>query len=95
MPATALAACISTASTFIHQSAAEAKLTPGTVFYLYTPFTGNTLNTVLRKLHNVSKERIITICTLGPCTLDVAEEPWLTATSYPDPDQITTFRSNP
>jgi hypothetical protein len=79
--------------TFIHQNASEANLAGGTVFYLYTPFTGNTLNTVLRKLHDVSKERIITICTLGPCTLDAASEPWLTATSGPDPNLVTTFRS--
>lgn len=78
---------------FVHKNASEANLSGGTVFYLYTPFTGNTLNTVLRKLHDVSKERIITICTLGPCTLTAAAEPWLAATAAPDPDQITLFRS--
>ncbi len=79
--------------TFIHQNAADANLSGGTIFYLYTPFTGNTLKTVLQKLHNLSKERIITICTLGPCTPTVATEPWLTASASSDPNQITIFRS--
>ena len=80
---------------FLHQNATEANLSAGTVFYLYTPFTGNTLNTVLQKLHNISKQRAITICTLGPCTLEVAQESWLTATSHPHPNQITPFRPHP
>jgi hypothetical protein len=78
---------------FIHQNASEANLAAGTVFYLYTPFTGNTLKMVLQNLHNISKQQVITICTLGPCTLTVANEPWLAATPAPDPDQITLFRS--
>ncbi|MGA8086495.1 MAG: hypothetical protein WCA10_04265 [Terracidiphilus sp.] len=81
--------------TFFHQNATDANLSGGTVFYLYTPFTGNTLKTVLRKLHNESEHRSITICTLGPCTLTVAKEPWLTASAIPDPNQITIFRSRP
>ena len=36
--------------TFIHQNASDVNLAGGTVFYLYTPFTGSTMNTVLRKL---------------------------------------------
>jgi len=37
--------------TFIQQDARTAKLTDGTVFYLYTPFTGNMLRAVLDLLH--------------------------------------------
>ena len=81
--------------TFIHQNATDANLTTGTVFYLYTPFTGNTLKTVLQKLHNLSKERIITISTLGPCTSTVAAQSWLAPLTIPDPNQITIFRSTP
>lgn len=79
--------------TFVHQNATEANLAGGTVFYLYTPFTGGTLKTVLQKLQKESIERRITICTLGPCTPTVAMEPWLTTSSEPDPDQITCFRT--
>jgi hypothetical protein len=81
--------------TFVHQNASVANLAGGTVFYLYTPFTGNTLKTVLQKLQKESAERPITICTLGPCTSTVAMEQWLTAGAVPDPDQITAFRSKP
>ena len=77
--------------TFVHQNATDANLAGGTVFYLYTPFTGGTLKTVLRKLQKESTERLITICTLGPCTSTVAMEPWLNASSAPDPNQITCF----
>jgi hypothetical protein len=79
--------------TFLHQNATEANLAGGTVFYLYTPFTGRTLKTVLQSLQKVSTERMVTVCTLGPCTLTVAMEPWLTSNAVPDPDQITIFRS--
>jgi hypothetical protein len=81
--------------TFLHQDATNANLSPGTVFYLYTPFTGNTLKAVLKKLHNVSTERPITIGTLGPCTPTVAAESWLAPLTIPDPNQITLFRPMP
>jgi hypothetical protein len=81
--------------TFLHQDATNANLTPGTVFYLYTPFTGNTLKAVLKKLHNVSTERPITIGTLGPCTPTVGAESWLAPLTIPDPNQITLFRPRP
>jgi hypothetical protein len=81
--------------TFIHQNAIDANLAGGTVFYLYTPFTGSTLKTVLQRLQIESAERRITLCTLGPCTPTVAAESWLTSSAAPDPDQITLFRSSP
>ena len=78
---------------FVHQDATEPNLASGTVFYLYTPFTGGTLKTMLQKLQKESTERLITICTLGPCTSIVAMESWLNTSSDPDPDQITCFRT--
>ncbi len=80
--------------TFLHQNAAEANLAGGTVFYLYTPFTGRTLTTVLQNLKKESMERIVTICSFGPCTMTVAMETWLTSNVAPHPDQIAVFRSN-
>jgi len=80
---------------FIHQNASDANLTAGTVFYLYTPFTGDTLKTVLRNLHNISKEQVITVCTLGPCTPTVAAESWIAPLTIPDSNQITLFRPRP
>jgi hypothetical protein len=66
-------------ATFLQQNAADADLSTGTAFYLYTPFTGVTLQTVLDNLRQQSRNRHIRICTFGPCTQIVAQESWLKA----------------
>lgn len=78
---------------FLQRDAREADLSSGTVFYLYTPFTGAILGEVLGQLQAQSKSRSIRICAFGPCTEAVAREPWLESRSKPDPDHITVFRS--
>jgi hypothetical protein len=78
---------------FLQQDARDADLSNGTVFYLYTPFTGGLLRTVLRRLGQESLDRAIRIGTLGPCTLEVAKESWLEADTRPEPNQIICFRS--
>jgi hypothetical protein len=77
---------------FVHEDARTADLSVGTVFYLYSPFTGSILADVLERLRKESTSRQIRICTLGPCTCTVAKEPWLMASALPDPDQITVFQ---
>lgn len=77
---------------FVHQDARNADLSAGTVFYLYTPFTGTILATVVRKLRQEGTRRSIRICSLGPCSLALAAEPWLTTRSVPNADRITCFR---
>jgi len=77
---------------FIHEDARAADLSSGTVFYLYSPFTGSVLADVLERLKKESTRRPIKICTLGPCTCTVAMCSWLKASALPDPDQITVFR---
>ena len=76
---------------FIHADARTADLSVGTVFYLYSPFTGSILIDVLDRLRTESTIRQIRICTLGPCTSMVARESWLASTALPDPDHITVF----
>ena len=78
---------------FIHQDARVADLSPGTLFYLYTPFTGALLRSVLERLQIEAADHPIRIATLGPCTPIVASEPWLSASSEPDPDRISLFHS--
>lgn len=80
-------------ASFLQQDAREADLSAGTVFYLYTPFTGAILADVLRRLEEQSKSRPLRICTFGPCTEIIGREPWLESDTSPDPDQITVFRS--
>ncbi|WP_109484308.1 class I SAM-dependent methyltransferase [Occallatibacter savannae] len=77
--------------TFRAQDAREADLSAGTVFYLYTPFTGATLASVLNSLRTQAGLRPIRICTFGPCTSTLTEQPWLRPSSPPTTDQITVF----
>jgi len=82
---------------FMHQDARTADLSSGSVFYLYSPFTGSILADVLGRLRRESTNRpipsrLIRICTFGPCTYTVADESWLKASAPPNPDQITVFQ---
>jgi Histone methylation protein DOT1 len=79
---------------FIHADARTADLSMGTVFYLYSPFTGSILADVIERLRKEGTSRPIKICTLGPCACVVAKESWITAATRPDAGQITLFRSS-
>jgi Histone methylation protein DOT1 len=79
--------------TFIQGDARESDLSGGTVFYLYTPFTGTVLEAVLNSLREEAARREIRICTFGPCTRTVAEEPWLRSDEAPKMDRIAVFQS--
>jgi Methyltransferase domain len=78
---------------FIQQDARIADLSNGTVFYLYTPFAGSILRCVLNLLRREAATRRIRICTYGPCTSVIAEEPWLEASAAPKTDRIAVFCS--
>jgi hypothetical protein len=78
---------------FMQGDTREADLSCGTVFYLYSPFTGSILTDVLRRLQMEGSRRSITICSLGPCTRKVADERWLTASVPPHAERITVFHS--
>jgi SAM-dependent methyltransferase len=53
--------------------ARSASLDDGTVFYLYAPFTGAVLASVLERLHSVARQRAIAVGALG---VDL-DAPWL------------------
>jgi histone methylation protein DOT1 len=78
---------------FFQSDVRTADLADGTVFYLYTPFTGAILQDVLNSLRQEGVRREIRICTLGPCTPFVAEQPWLSMTGPLEADRIAIFRS--
>jgi hypothetical protein len=78
---------------FIQGDARVADLSGGTVFYLYTPFTGLILRDVLNSLRQKAARREIRICTFGPCTRVVAEEQWLSVIGPLETDRIAIFRS--
>lgn len=62
---------------FINLDARDADYSDGTVFFMYTPFTGKLLQEVLEKLKHESRNRTIRICTYGPCTPYVSNQSWL------------------
>jgi histone methylation protein DOT1 len=81
--------------TFIQQDARSADFSNGTVFYLYTPFTGTMLRATLELLRQQANSRPIRICTFGPCTLTIAAEDWVDAIGQVRPDRISIFQSRP
>lgn len=78
---------------FIQADARDADLSRATAFYLYTPFTGAILREVLDALRHQALTRQFRICTFGPCTPPVAEEPWLSVTGSVEANKLAIFRS--
>jgi hypothetical protein len=68
-------------------------LSSGTVFYMFSPFTGSIFTDVLCGLRKQSKERQIRICSLGPCTCVLQGQTWLRATELTDTERIAVFKS--
>lgn len=79
--------------TFVEGDVREADLSAGTVFYLYTPFTGALLKSVLDRLRIEALQRPIAVGTFGPCTETVANEGLLEPDCAAHPDRISVFRS--
>jgi hypothetical protein len=80
-----------TSVSFLQQDARDFDLSLGSVFYLYTPFTGSILRAVMDSLRSQAAVRPVKICTLGPSTLVFAQERWLEAATNPGIDRITVF----
>lgn len=78
---------------FMAEDARTAEIATGTVFYLFTPFTGSLLMDVLDSLRQESRCRRIRICSLGPCTRNLREQRWLRATRLPETERIAVFES--
>lgn len=72
--------------------ARAADLARGTLFYLYTPFSGALLQSVLDALQREAARRAIRIAAHGPCVAAIAAQPWLQAITPPQADRITLFR---
>ncbi|MGZ3874244.1 MAG: hypothetical protein ACXVJD_15075 [Mucilaginibacter sp.] len=70
--------------TFINADARRADYSEGSVFFLYTPFTGEMLQQVLELLRKESLKRKIRIVTYGPCTEQVTQQTWLHFDGLPD-----------
>jgi hypothetical protein len=62
---------------FLNLDARDATYADGTVFFMFTPFTGKLLEAVLVTLAREASRRPLLICTYGACTFEVAGQPWL------------------
>jgi predicted RNA methylase len=62
---------------FTNADARTVDYSEGTVFFMYTPFTGEILENVLEVLRKESEVRKIKIITYGPCTTHVSSQSWL------------------
>jgi hypothetical protein len=78
---------------FLAEDARTADLSSGTVFHMFTPFTGSILTDVLHRLHRQSKTRQIKISSLGPCTRILERQTWLTPAQPSGTENIAIFRS--
>jgi hypothetical protein len=70
--------------TFINVDARNADYSEGTIFFMFTPFSGEILQEVLEILKKESLRRKIKIITYGPCTAMVALRTWLDFTNSGD-----------
>ena len=64
-------------ASFECRDAREADFAAATLFYLYTPFTGEVMRVVLDALRYEATRRPLRVATFGPCTEVVATESWL------------------
>jgi hypothetical protein len=78
---------------FLAEDARVTDLPVGTVFYMFSPFTGSILTDVLCRLRKQSKERQIRVCSLGPCTRVLQAQTWLRATRRSDTERVAVFKT--
>jgi hypothetical protein len=79
--------------TYLNQDARLADYSCGTIFFMYTPFEGKVLNTVLRRLRGEAIRRSIQVCTAGFCVYKVADCSWLTPLTPVSEYYLTVFSS--
>ncbi|MBX3011203.1 MAG: hypothetical protein KF832_06835 [Caldilineaceae bacterium] len=62
---------------FINTDARLADYQAGTLFFMFTPFRGQLLRSVLARLQQEAQTRVIRLGTFGSCSPHVADQPWL------------------
>jgi hypothetical protein len=78
---------------FVQGDARDADFAIGSVFYLYTPFTGTILSSVLDALRSEAGRRAFRVCSFGPCTDVLAAESWLVGDDALALDRAAIFRT--
>lgn len=79
---------------FVNANARAASYTDGTIFFMYTPFKGAIMESVLQKIENESRRRAIRVCTYGECMNEVLNQPWLELVTQrrKDVDALAVFK---
>ncbi|HEV2482923.1 MAG TPA: hypothetical protein VGS79_24830 [Puia sp.] len=68
---------------FCEGDARFADYSQGTVFFMYTPFRGELLETVFGLLRREALSRSFMLVTFGPCSAYAARQDWLRVEEYP------------
>ncbi len=78
---------------FVAADARQADCHQGSAFYLFTPFHGAVLQSVLDRLRATAGRPGARICTYGPCTVEVARQSWLHTIDHqpPHPSRLALF----
>ena len=74
------------------RDAREADFSKATLFYLYTPFTGEVMRSVLGAIRFEADRRPVRIATFGPCTEVIAAESWVRADGMVSAKRLTLFQ---
>ncbi len=83
--------------TFTNADARVANVSEGSVFFLYSPFVGSILASVLGRLRREARARRFKVVSYGPLTRVLAAESWLERLGPPAPraDGLVAFASGP
>jgi hypothetical protein len=81
--------------TFLKADALSADFSQGSIFFLYTPFSGKMLQEVLDRLQKVAALRPITLISYGPITETIQSLPWVrpVADLTNAPESLGVFRT--
>jgi len=81
---------------FINGDARAANYNDGTIFFMYTPFKGTMMESVLQKIERESRGRAIRVCAYGDCATQVSNQPWLSlvAQHREGEDALAVFERN-
>jgi hypothetical protein len=82
---------------FLNADARAVDYTDGTVFFVFTSFTGRLMQQVLARLWQVAQQKPLKLFSYGPGTETIARQPWLRRLNPADSHryQLAEFRSDP
>ena len=74
---------------FLRADARAVDLSGGSLFFMFTPFEGEILDSVFQRLERLAAQHAICLCTYGTVTMAAAREPWL---EIVDPNRLHAYK---